>query len=643
MGTSSDIPRAWHCYLRYFSRACRSAHHPAAAIVSANVTGFPHSNSATAPGQHYASAVCKHQWIFRHTGSAARALCEGQVGFHQEAVDSTSDEGEVTQDSQHEYRWRGRFEALVEFKKEHGHCNVPGHYKGDPQLGTWVNHQRMAKAGGKLTPERVRRLEELGFVWSTSKDERWEVLFRKLEEFKKEHGHCNVPERYKKHPKLGVWVNRQRMAKAEDKLIPERERRLEGLGFVWSTSKDERWEEMFRKLEEFKEEHGHCSVPTVYKKHPKLGVWVVHQRVAKAEEKLTPERERRLKGLGLVWGICRDERWEEMFRQLEEFQKEHGHNNVPERYKKHPKLGMWVMTQRMAKAGGKLNPERELRLDELGFVWSTSKDDRWEEMFWELEEFKKEHGHCSVPTVYKKHPKLGMWVNSQRMAKAGGKLIPERERRLEGLGFVWSVLDEQWEDMFRQLEEFKKEHGHCRVPHQYKKNPQLGMWVMSQRMAKAEEKLIPERERRLDDLGFVWSVLDDEKWEEMFRQLEEFKKEHGHCSVPTVYKKNPKLGMWVMSQRAQAKQKGNLAPERERRLEGLGFVWRKSRDERWEEMLWQLEDFQMEHGHCNVPNHYKENPKLGNWVRHQREAKFKGKLPPERERRLKKLGFSGSR
>ena len=579
MGTSSDIPRAWHC-LRYFSRAyCRSsAHHPAAAaIVSANVTGFPHSNIATAaPGHLHASAVCKHQWIFRHTGSAARALCEGQtVGFRQGAVDSTSDEGEVMQDSQHEYRWRVRYEALVEFKKEHGHCNVPRHYKEDPQLGKWVNHQRMAKAGGKLTPERERRLKGLGFVWGICRDERWEEMFRKLKEFQMEHDHCNVPERYKKHPKLGVWVNRQRMAKAEDKLIPERERRLEGLGFVWSTSKDERWEEMFRELKEFKKEHGHCNVPSKYEKNPKLGVWVNMQRMAKAEEKLIPERERRLEGKGFVWSVL-DEQWEEMFRQLGEF--------------------------------------------------------------------KKEHGHCRVPQQYKKNPKLGWWVNTQRLAKAGGKLIPGRERRLEGLGFVWSTSkDERWEEMFRKLEEFKEEHGHCNVPDHNKKNPQLGVWVVHQRVAKAEEKLTPERERRLEGLGFAWSTSKDERWEEMFRQLREFKKEHGHCRVPFRYKKNPQLGMWVNTQRAHAKQKGKLAPERERRLERLGFVWRKSRNERWEEMLWQLEDFQMEHGHCNVPKHYKKNPKLGNWVRHQREAKFKGKLPPKRERRLKKLGFSGSR
>lgn len=49
------------------------------------------------------------------------------------------------------------------------------------------------------------------------------------------------------------------------------------------------------------------------------------------------------------------------------------------------------------------------------------------------------------------------------------KLVPskrlslERKEKLEALGFVWSLrskrIDDHWDDMFRQLEEFKAKHG----------------------------------------------------------------------------------------------------------------------------------------------------------------------------------------
>ena len=29
---------------------------------------------------------------------------------------------------------------LVEFEREHSHCNVPAIYERDPQLGTWTNN-----------------------------------------------------------------------------------------------------------------------------------------------------------------------------------------------------------------------------------------------------------------------------------------------------------------------------------------------------------------------------------------------------------------------------------------------------------------------------------------------------------------------
>ena len=212
-----------------------------------------------------------------------------------------------------------------------------------------------------------------------------------------------------------------------------------------------------------------------------------------------------------------------MFRQLGDFQMEHGHCSVPFRYKENRKLGKWVHDQRLAQAEGKLAPERKRRLDDLGFVWSKSTDEMWEVMYRQLGDFQMEHGHCSVPLRYKENPKLGNWVNTQRTAKCKGKLAPERERRLDDLGFVWSKSkDERWEEMYRQLGDFQMEHGHCSVPFRYKENRKLGKWVHDQRVAQAEGKLAPERKRRLDDLGFVWSKSKDERWEEMYRQLKEY-------------------------------------------------------------------------------------------------------------------------
>lgn len=65
--------------------------------------------------------------------------------------------------------WKNRFDELLEYKQMYGNCKVPGGWKENAQLGNWVHQQRQAKKNGKLHSERIRLLEEIGFVWETYK------------------------------------------------------------------------------------------------------------------------------------------------------------------------------------------------------------------------------------------------------------------------------------------------------------------------------------------------------------------------------------------------------------------------------------------------------------------------------------------
>ena len=53
----------------------------------------------------------------------------------------------------------------------------------------------------------------------------------------------------------------------------------------------------------------------------------------------------------------------------------------------------------------------------------------------------------------------------------------------------------------------------------------------------------------------------------------EFKEAEGHCDVPKTYNDNPGLGRWVFKQQ-EAHYHDVLDPERERRLQELGVVFR---------------------------------------------------------------------
>jgi hypothetical protein len=55
------------------------------------------------------------------------------------------------------------------------------------------------------TDERVKLLEECGFVWD-SHEASWREKVQDLIEFIREHGHANVSSSYKKSPQLATWV-----------------------------------------------------------------------------------------------------------------------------------------------------------------------------------------------------------------------------------------------------------------------------------------------------------------------------------------------------------------------------------------------------------------------------------------------------
>jgi hypothetical protein len=83
---------------------------------------------------------------------------------------------------------------------------------------------------------------------------------------------------------------------------------------------------------------------------------------------------------------------------------------------------------------------------------------------------------------------------------------------------------------------------------------------------------------RLDLIGFVWDS-HDHQWEDMFAKLEGYHQCHGDCLVPTNYKEDPSLGMWVSTQR---KKRHELDPTRREskapvdRIRVAGQTWTTS-------------------------------------------------------------------
>ena len=335
------------------------------------------------------------------------------------------------------------------------------------------------------------------------------------------------------------------------------------------------WDRAYQELVAYKGEHGHMLIPALYRTLAgfRLGQWVRTQRRAKKSNLLTCQQIDRLDTLGFVWDVP-EFAWTMNFQRLTAYAEKHGHVLVPWTYEAADgfKLGMWVNKQRAAKARGKLSKEQIAKLDEHGFVWGAVRF-AWYSAVRQLQAFKAQHGHVLVPQNYQTPDgfKLGMWVNTQRVAKSRGKLSKEQIAKLDEHGFVWDAVQFAWDSAARRLQAYKTQHDHVRVPFNYAAPDgfKLGMWVSNQRAAKSRGKLSNDQIAKLDEHGFVWDAVQF-AWDSAVRRLQAYKAQHGHVRVPFNYAAPDgfKLGIWANRQKA-AKSRGKLSKEQIAQLDSV--------------------------------------------------------------------------
>jgi hypothetical protein len=458
-----------------------------------------------------------------------------------------------------EREWNEWMAKLELFHQTFGHCRVPVRWSSDPGLARWVLQQRTRFDA--LPLERLEQLYRFGF--DIGPDRYWLARFFELVEFKREHGHCDVPAKWTENRQLGGWLSGQR---ARKHTMPVRRRKLfESIGLEWAPL-DAAWNRHYQDLIAFKEKFGHCNVPGEWEENPSLGLWVSNQRNRK--RRLRPLQKRLLKRLGFDWSPT-ETLWKTHLQELRVFRKQRGDCNVPPKYPANPTLGSWVAELRQR--GQSRVPKRwKHRLAALEFDWSPARTQWWETRFAELAAFKKQFGHCRVPKQLPPNPALGDWVSTQRTQRA--KLSPSRRRRLKALGFEWQLKPmspaKTWEERFQELTDFHKRFGHCDVPGTWPENQPLSEWVKRQR-GRDQTKLTSQLRRRLDELGFCWALRESD-WEQRFSELRFFWLKHGHCDVPRKWSENPSLHGWILRQRYR---KHTLSPERIRKLDELSFRW----------------------------------------------------------------------
>ncbi|KAI2510085.1 hypothetical protein MHU86_4379 [Fragilaria crotonensis] len=446
-----------------------------------------------------------------------------------------------------------------------------------------------------------------------------------------------------------------------------------------ATSKaPQQWNDFYQEFLKYKNETGHAKVPL---HHPILGNWVRTQRmhykqwqeasirVEKDDDMddaschhrdflLTPERYELLQSAGFIFHV-KDHEWMEHYQALvAAVQTDDDDNDVQtmndnndngngrrHRMPEGTTLGMWIKNQRMQYKRGTLSKERIELLHAIDFCWNPNE--------WQYREnvrqVQMDSTSKSIADWKLTDGPLGLWMSRQRTQykkycreDPNHGLQPYQIQLLEDeLGFDSSLLSlarpeppdfVDWSDRMRQLQEFKRDHGHLNVPRTYTKHAKLGSWVAKVReryrhYGASSSPRIQERLQDLYDIGFIWDVLEY-KWQQRFQQLIDFYELHGHVDVPDGLSG---LGPWVKEQRREFNkihlgEPSRLTPKHAMALNRIGLDWNRQRTVRKENQqvfmkrLQEWRNCSQTDGLQTLPSvHSLPTQSLRNWVERQRK------------------------
>uniref|UniRef100_A0A7S1B4Z4 Helicase-associated domain-containing protein n=1 Tax=Corethron hystrix TaxID=216773 RepID=A0A7S1B4Z4_9STRA len=484
---------------------------------------------------------------------------------------------EISQVDMHGLQWACRFGALLSYRANHGHAEVPRDYRG--RLGSWVHCQRNHRES--MDNKRRICLDAIGFRWFGETNE----LDASITVMDPCYAEVSAAANVIKPPKaegstLGFKLDRKKIRKALTALRKEGRGAGSPAGLL---ARNTKWEEKYFILHDYVAEHGHAYVPL---REPAggLGQWVADQRrsmassagKSKCKERrspLTPARILALESLGFWWGRMvdandvklvleqlsthrkRKDGWEDITRGVDE-------DAI--------KVAMEDLKLEATENGNVENGE-------MGF------HSRWVAKFHQLLEFLREHGHTLVPG---KHPGgLGQWVSDQRKYIAtaarykgdiSGLKTPLTPARIGALGAAkfWWGMSVDADDVDAVLEMLCKRgrfRGKC-LEEKCDYDPEDLNTALANLRGDTEKK---EGRRGV-------SNYNAGKWEKKFQLLVKYVHLHNHTHVPGRYPGG--LGQWAADQRKfmvtlvalerkRSKLKSPLTLLRIKTLEAIKFWW----------------------------------------------------------------------
>jgi superfamily II DNA or RNA helicase len=245
----------------------------------------------------------------------------------------------------------------------------------EKQLGIWCNSKRQNKKNGKLTEDKIKKLEELDeWYWELNDlfDDKYNELKKWIGKNKKLPSMMSKDEQEKQ---IGSWCCSRRRDKKKNRLSENKIKKLEKLdGWYWDSN--DIFNETYNKLKKWVDDNN--KLPLVISKNQQekqLGIWCSGKRQDKKKGKLVDDKIEKLEQLvGWYWDL--DDLFDETYNELKKWIVDN--KKLPSAASKNQQekqLGGWCTDKRKYKKKEKLS-EKKIKLLESLPYWYWSKHDK---------------------------------------------------------------------------------------------------------------------------------------------------------------------------------------------------------------------------------------------------------------------------
>lgn len=480
-------------------------------------------------------------------------------------------------------RWDRRAVELAAFLLKHGHCNVPEIYPENQELGMWVKRQRVTRAAGQLSAERLTILERMGFEFGdlAQVTEEWETRFDMLVDWVLWHGESGENFSWDlinwgrkggiTARELALWISLQREFHRRQLLPAEAVQRFEAVYSGWrdlgSSAEEDQWMSWLGRL-----------------------VYVIERRRL-ASRKPPIGRGNPFSSQRGGKNISRTDELDDIVRETNSranVARKQVVNTVSSRrdaaaaspFSEDPGLRYWLSRQRWMWRKSTLDPERVKMLQLAGIDMDIYNADEWRKMAHLAAESLQGSRIGIVPsknssyTNRNKKIKVIRWVETQRALFLDGRLSPGQLRYMTFLGLTWVLSDKVvdaddsvWLDTWKRLRTALVDNESIVLPYDLKE------WLGQQRALCYLNILSPGRQSKLASLGISLEVQtpsrDDEEWNIRLSQLLLHTQEVGHADVCADNEEYEGLFAWLQHCKHMIRADA-MPPGRRAQLKALG-------------------------------------------------------------------------